>query len=76
MMATDPEDGTNVNQILPHVSKCDFAAQLIRFSRHSYSGVLSLAKEQGKPSIRVLSGLGTRRIIRDLHEQLIEKARS
>lgn len=67
----DAEVDTKVARLLPSVKKADFVAQLIRFSRHSYGELLKAARTEGKPVIRVTSGLGTRKVVYDLYHQLV-----
>lgn len=69
----DLEDTSNLNSVRPDVLKADVVAQLIRWSRHSYGELLSFAKDNGKPIVRVTGGLGTKRIVHDLHQQLVLK---
>jgi hypothetical protein len=69
----DLEDTSNLNSVRPDVLRADVVAQLIRWSRHSYGELLSFAKDNGKPIVRVTGGLGTKRIVHDLHQQLVLK---
>ena len=67
----DAEEDTKLSRLMPSVKKADVVAQLIRFSRHSYGEVLRAAVSEGKRVVRIKSGLGTRRFVYDLHEQLV-----
>lgn len=68
----DAEETKNVNELLPNAEKADIVCQLIRFSRHSYKLVLDHAKELGKQTVMIRSGLGLNQVINELYSQLID----
>lgn len=66
----DSEDHTNPRVLKGAADKADIVALLIRFSRHSYKGVLDHAKATGKQTVVITSGLGVNRIVHDMLRQL------
>lgn len=66
----DAEEGTHVARLGHDVKHADVVCQLIRWSRHSYKGILDDAKAQGKQIAWLPTGLGINRVVYDLHKQL------
>ncbi|MCW5944115.1 MAG: hypothetical protein KIS66_17955 [Fimbriimonadaceae bacterium] len=57
----------------PQIDKADVVAYIVRFSRHSYKGLLDEAKRAGKTTVTIPRGLGIHTVVRDMHEQLVRR---
>lgn len=67
----DSEPGSHLDIFEGAVKKADIVLQVIRWSRHGYGQVLQEASRQGKVVGRLPAGLGTRRVVHDLHHQFV-----
>ncbi|MEZ0327735.1 MAG: hypothetical protein ACAH95_17705 [Fimbriimonas sp.] len=70
-----PETGseTTPESFRAEALRSDIVCYLIRWSRHGYKRILDLAKSEGKDTVTIKAGLGPRRLVHDLHEQLIAR---
>lgn len=67
----DAEEQTKPSALATNIAKSDIVCLLIRFSRHSFKGVIDDAKVAGKMTAIMPRGLGLNTIIHELHSQLV-----
>ncbi len=67
----DAEEQTKPSALATNIAKSDIVCLLIRFSRHSFKGVIDDAKAAGKMTAIMPRGLGLNTIIHELHSQLV-----
>jgi hypothetical protein len=68
----DSEPDTNAESFLAEAKKADLVCYVVKWSRHSYKRVIDFAKGEGKSVVTLKAGVGPRRIVHDLHEQLVK----
>ena len=67
----DFEEHTRPSSMANHVDHADVVCYLIRWSRHSYKGLLDRAKDRGKESLILVRGVGLNTFVQSYDEQVL-----
>jgi hypothetical protein len=72
----DAEPDTLMHDFAIPAMKSDIVCYLIRWSRHGYKNVIDYARANGKETVTLKAGIGLTRLVHDIYEQVILKARA